>query len=225
MSRAVRAVASYAWSHSIDNGSWDSAWHLVTADITAARDRGPSSFDARHVFSAALGWDAPDRGPFHGLRVDGVVRARTGFPVDVLTGAKALGIEFDNVTRANLVPGVPLWAGGRLNPAAFSVPAGLQGDLGRNALRGFGFSQLDVAAHREFAAGEAARLVVRVEAFNALNRGSLADPVRFLNSPLFGRPTSMLSRMLGTGSPHSGLTPAFQLGGSRMLQVTLKLRF
>ena len=70
-----------------------------------------------------------------------------------------------------------------------------------------------------------ANLHVRLEAFNLFNHVNPADPVRFLNSPLFGRSPSMLDLMLGTGTARSGVAPAFQMGGPRSLQVTLRLQF
>ncbi len=48
---------------------------------------------------------------------------------------------------------------------------------------------------------------------NVTNHGNFADPVRYLSSGFFGESVSLLNLMLGTGSPHSGLTPAFQAGG------------
>jgi len=35
----------------------------------------------------------------------------------------------------------------------------------------------------------------------------------------------MLNLMLGNGSPRSGLTPLFQPGGPRSVEIGLKLRF
>jgi hypothetical protein len=75
--------------------------------------------------------------------------------VNVVTGLDPfntgfLGAAF-GVARPNLNPGVPLYLhesgapGGKIiNAAAFSSPAAGQGDLGRNALRGFGATQLDL---------------------------------------------------------------------------------
>jgi len=57
------------------------------------------------------------------------------------------------------------------------------------------------------------------------HEGRKAVAVRFLSSPLFGQSPSMLSMMLGTGSPGSGLTPIFQSGGARSVQVSLRFRF
>jgi hypothetical protein len=35
----------------------------------------------------------------------------------------------------------------------------------------------------------------------------------------------MLNLMLGTGSPGSGLAPMFQIGGSRSVEVALRISF
>jgi hypothetical protein len=86
-------------------------------------------------------------------------------------------------------------------------------------------SQLDLAVRREFALGERRSLQVRLEAFNAFNHPNFADPVRYLVSPLFGETPSMLNLMLGTGSPGSGLTPVFQSGGARSLQLGIRFQF
>jgi hypothetical protein len=101
----------------------------------------------------------------------------------------------------------------------------VQGWLGRNAISGFGMSQVDLALRREFPWGDRHSVQFRVEAFNALNQASLADPVAFLNNPLFGQSASMLNLMLGTGSPGSGLAPMFGIGGARSVQVALRLTF
>jgi hypothetical protein len=85
--------------------------------------------------------------------------------------------------------------------------------------------QVDLAVRRDFPFGERRSLQFQIEAFNALNHPDYADPIRFLSSPLFGQSPSMLNMMLGTGSPGSGLTPAFQNGGARSVQVMLRFRF
>jgi hypothetical protein len=112
-----------------------------------------------------------------------------------------------------------------LNRDAFSVPAATQGNLGRNAIAGFGMYQADLALRKHFVVLGDRSLQLRVEAFNVTNHVNFADPVRFLSSGLFGESVSLLNLMLGTGSPHSGLTPAFQVGGPRSVQLALQLRF
>jgi hypothetical protein len=86
-------------------------------------------------------------------------------------------------------------------------------------------AQVDLALRRTFYPNDRLSLDLRLEAFNALNHPSFADPVRYLANPLFGSPASMLNLMLGTGSPGSGMAPIFQTGGARSLQLSLKLRF
>jgi hypothetical protein len=165
--------------------------------------------------------------------VDGIIHARTGFPITVLDSDYSQGLSFANVFRPDVVPGQPVWLtdpsapGGRLlNSAAFRpAPNLIQGDLGRNSITGFGMWQADLALRRDFPLADRRSLQFRVEAFNALNHANYADPVPFLSSPLFGQSPSMLNMMLGTGSPGSGLTPFFQSGGARSVQVTLRFRF
>jgi hypothetical protein len=133
---------------------------------------------------------------------------------------------------------MPVWipdssapGGRRINPAAFhALPLSVlgnpqQGNLGRNALTGFGMSQLDLALRREFFARERRSLQLRIEAYNLINHPEFADPIRFLASPLFGQSTSMLNLMLGTGSPSSGLAPIFQAGGPRSVQISVRFKF
>jgi len=233
-----QTLVSYAWSHSIDTASTDGALHWVGRGIPARADRGRSDFDTRHVFTAAFhaetgvvrGWASAVASRWS---LDGIFRARTGFPVDVLSSEQAMGVNFANVFRPDLVPGQPLWirgggfAGGRkLNPYAFEPRGRLeQGNLGRNSIPGFGMSQLDFALRREFPLRERHAIGLRVELFNAFNHANFADPVRYRNSPLFGEPASMLNLMLGSGSPATGLAPMLQIGGPRSVQVVLRWRF
>jgi hypothetical protein len=239
LARGVEALANYAWSHSIDNGSWDSAVALVTPEYTATRDRGASSFDVRHAFSAALTFESRGLGGA-GLwrrltadwKMQAIARARSGFPIDILETENALGFGWDNYRRPDLLPGIALWTadpsapgGRRLNPAAFRSPAGLQGTLGRNAISGFGMFQADAALRRRFPLADSASLEIGLACFNLANLVNPADPARYRNSPFFGQPVSLLNLMLGSGSPRSGLTPAFQLGSPRSFELGLKVRF
>jgi hypothetical protein len=236
--QGFQALASYAWSHSIDDDSSDSFLVWTGAGGSVAGDRGSSDFDLRHSFTAALTYEFPARTAgarrlLNGWALDAMLRARTGFPITVLEDEQYLGIALADAFRPNLAAGAPVWIadsnapGGRyINPSAFrSIPAGRQGNLGRNTITGFGMSQVDLAARREFRLGERRTLQFRMEAFNGLNQANFADPVRFMNSPMFGRSTSMLNLMLGSGSPGSGLAPILQTGGARSFQATLRFYF
>lgn len=230
MARSLQAHVSYSWAHSIDDSSSDAALFLVNSSTARSSNRGSSDFDIRHSFTAAFTF-APRIA--RGVTFDGIYRARTGFPITVVNQEYAMGLSFSNAFRPNLLPGVPVWlqdslapGGRRLNPAAFqSTLPNVQGNLGRNSIAGFGMSQMDLAVRRDFRLSARQTLEMRAEAFNLLNHPNFGDPVRTLASPLFGQSTSMLNLMLGTGSPGSGLAPVFQSGGSRSVQLVLRLRF
>ena len=218
LARGFQVLASYVWSHSLDNGSADSALYWVPNGTAPSADWASSDFDVRHIFSAAFSES------WHGWALDGIVTARTGFPISVLDAETALGLSFANAFRPDVVPNTPLWIGRDLNPGAFMPVVG-QGNVGRNSIRGFGTSNLDLAFGRTFRLTEKSSVELRAEAFNLFNHPAFADPVRFLSSPLFGQSTSMLNLMLGSGTPGTGLVPAFQTGGPRSVQLVAKFIF
>jgi len=132
-----------------------------------------------------------------------------------------------------LVYGAPLWiadpnvAGGkRINRAAFIVPTTpRQGTLGRNALSGFGATQVDLTLRRQFRITERVSLQARADLFNIFNHPNFGPPINYLSSPLFGQSTQMLGASLGSGSTTGGLNPLYQIGGPRSAQLALKLQF
>jgi len=238
LSMGLQGLASYTWSHSLDNGSWDSGIYLP--QVNRGSDRASSAFDVRHNFSAGITWRAPSVGGTSALQsltrnwtLSTFLSARSGFPIDVLASENLLGLGFDDFQRPDRVSSAPIWlddssAPGRqrLNPAAFSIPSGShQGNLGRDSIPGFGMGQMDLALGREFAVREDSVAELRLEAFNVTNHAQFGDPVRFMSSPLFGQSPSLLNLMLGSGTPHSGIAPAFQIGGPRVLQITVRFRF
>ena len=106
-----------------------------------------------------------------------------------------------------------------------------QGNLGRNALRGFGVAQWDFAVHRDFPIHESVKLQFRAEMFNLLNHPNFGPPIGDLYlpsavNPQFGLSTQMLGQSLSGGNVGSGaLSPLYQLGGPRSIQLALKLFF
>jgi hypothetical protein len=232
----LQANVSASWAHSIDVGSSESALFQLTPQHGPRSDRGPSDFDVRHTLSVAVIYSPPS--PFRrlapllgGWTAGASLYARTAFPVDVMVSETTSGFVIAN-QRPNLVPGVPLWveapglpAHVKLNSHAFSSPVDGFGALGRNAVRGFGMWQADASINRELRPHGDLRMSLRVEAFNVFNHPLFADPLRYRSSPLFGESTSPLNLMLGSGSPASGQSPVFQMGGPRSVQVSLRVNF
>lgn len=243
LSHRVQALASYTWSHSLDDASNDASRDVPAGEINLDQERGPSDFDIRHSFSGALTFDlpAPAIRPIAKLilrdwSLDGIYRARSASPVNVITGTDVFGLGTITAnSRPDRVPGVPLYifssafpGGKEFNPAAFSniaAGAGRQGTLGRNALRGFPLSQLDFTVRRKVNLTERLSLQFRAEFFNLLNQPNFGDPVNNLSSSLFGHSTQMLASSLGTGGINGGFSPLYQVGGPRSIQLALKLEF
>ncbi|MGA2194516.1 MAG: TonB-dependent receptor [Bryobacteraceae bacterium] len=242
VARGLDAVASYAWSHSLDNDSSDAFLLWCASGAGIGGDHASSDFDLRHSLTAAVSYQlAPPASPGFAARLvggwafDAIVHARTGFPITLQQQEEIDAIGVVNAYRPDWVYGQPLWiseanapGGKTLNPAAFSVPGTYntaQGNLGRNVPSGFGMEQVDLSLKREFHFGEQRGIQFRLEAFNAFNHANFADPIKFLDSPLFGQSTSMLNTMLGTGSSGSGLAPILQIGGPRSVQLSVRLHF
>jgi hypothetical protein len=242
LSHGLQALASYTFSHSIDNASTDAfADYLNTPGTIGSPeiDRGNSDFDVRHGFTAGLtyaipspGWNKVARAALGGWSVDSFALARSAPPVDLMAALTFAG-GIDLYPRPNVVPNVPMelygpqYPGGKIfNSAAFTEPtAGQQGDFGRNVLRGFGATQFDVGLQRQFHITENVGLRFRAEFFNIFNHPNFGNPNNDLTSPLFGHSTQMLASSLGSGGANGGFNPLYQIGGPRSVQLALKLAF
>ena len=233
LSRGLQTLASYAWSHSIDDASGD------TSGLGRDRGRGPSDFDIRHSFSSAITYNIPTllhngfgQAVLGDWSLDALAVARTAAPVSVIARVATLPSGDVLNVRPNHVQGAPLYlddpsvAGGRrINRLAFSTPpAGQQGNLGRNALRGFSVWQADLALRRQFKLTERLRLQLRAEFFNIFNHPSFANPNGNLSQATFGESTKMFGSSL-SGSGGAGLSPLYQVGGPRSIQLAVKIQF
>ena len=247
MAHGLQALASYTYSHSIDDASSANGQLQASAGSLFAptvNNRASSDFDIRHTFTAALTYNIPSpvTNPFvHAVlrdwSVDNIVEARSAPPVDVFSSFETIIGNQVVESRPNVVPGQPLVipdptapGGQRFNPAAFSTPPfGTFGDLGRNALRAFGAFQWDLAVRRQFALKDRLNLQFRVEFFNLLNHPNFGPPDNSFSpfNPQFGLSTQVLSRSLSGGAfgAGTGFSPLYQIGGPRSIQLALKLQF
>ncbi len=251
LTNGLQTLASYSWSHSIDTGSAGSfanGANTLVPTINPNANRGDSDFDIRNAFSAAVTYDVPTlksnafaKGILGGWSFESVIQARSAVPVTVFDGLFAELLSGQTEIRPDVVPGQPFYlysskypGGKALNPAAFTAPptdsAGnplRQGDLGRNALRGFGATQWDFAAHRDFPLRESLKLQFRAELFNVLNHPNFAPPVADINNTSqFGTSIQMLGQYLGGANVGGGgFNSLYQLGGPRSIQLALKLMF
>lgn len=247
MARGLQAMASYTWAKAIDNMSDEVTGGLPVDGIASFNleldnEFAPASFDVRQIFTGAMTWQLPawqasrlTRVLTGGWALDGILRLRTGLPFTVITQVLD-PLNFGSNRRVDYL-GAPVWindanvgGGQRLNAAAFRIPAetGRLGNLGRNALRGFPVEQLDFAVRREFQLTEQTRLQFKAELFNALNHANFGLPLAALGptpNATFGTVNSMLGRSLGGGGTAGGLSPLYQVGGPRSVQLSLRLFF
>lgn len=242
LSRGFQLLASHTWGHSIDDASSDAIVLAPVETVSTVRERASSDFDIRHSFAAAVTYNIPTPGSAGFWRavagnwgLDTIFRARSAGVINVITGGDALGTGLSGgagVARPDLVAGAPVWiddsavgGGRRLNRAAFVVPTGRQGTLGRNVFRGFSVSQVDLSLRRQFRLKEGLNLQFRADLFNLLNHPNFGDPINVLTSGLFGQSTQMLAQNLGSGGAGGGFSPLYQIGGSRSIQLAVKLVF
>lgn len=226
--------ANYMWSHSINDGSIGGG-ESDTAQNSFCRscDKASSDDDVRQVFNLSAVYDLPfgagrhflsspgwARGAFGGWKISAIGTDQTGLPfnitIDRSNGSLPGGFAISGAERPNYVFGMPLTpaAGSTpqewVNPAAFSTPSpGTFGNLGRNAFRARGISQVDLALVKDFAITERVRLRFRADTFNVFNRAQYGAPNADVSQVNFGVITTTISSYAtGRGTPRE-----FQLSG------------
>ena len=210
-------------------------------------EHGPSNFDTRHRFTAAFTYDLPKlAGPnwiAQGWQLNTIVTAQSGRPVPIVSANDTSAQNGDVYPtpsnyhqRPNLVPGVnPInsnWRSapdsiGYLNGAAFAQPdyaapdnlVGSFGNLGRNAIYGPKFWNVDFSLAKSTRIFEKTTVQVRAEFFNIFNHPNFALPNFFVDP---GSPQQGLI----TQTPDQAQTnPGLGGGGPRVIQLGLKVVF
>jgi hypothetical protein len=203
----------YTYSHSIDDKSTIAGGesrqepNTLLDFLNPSRDRGRSSFDARHNVVPTITYPFPFRFQNKALgliaggwTVNGIGTFRTGEPITGRVGGKGSSQNGDRWVpdRPNLNPGFSnnptsgvtagcagVAAGQKLgtqtlwfDPCAFSRPAkGTYGNLGRNTITGPPLYNVDFSADKNFKLTEALNLQFRAEIFNLLNEAHFYAPV------------------------------------------------
>jgi hypothetical protein len=186
----ISGFAAYAWSKSIDDASDGidfvpgAAFPQDPGNLPA--ERGPSLFDTRDRFTAAINYELPSWGSRprlgSGWELNSIVTIQSGRPIPIANSTDTSGRFYFN-QRPNVVPGVnpilPNWtpSTGYLNPLAFIQPAyGTFGDLGRDSIFGPGYANVDFSITKNTRLTERLNLQLRVEFFNIFNHPNFALP-------------------------------------------------
>jgi hypothetical protein len=204
-SSGLSLLANYTFAKNLSDAPdfrspmFESAVPQNSNDLDA--EKGPAC-DVRHRFVVSAVYDIPS------FRLKGVAgllarnwqvttlyQAQSGFPFtisvfgDTANTGTVLGENPDraNYTGQDIFPPGSHTAGEWFNPLAFSTPKPYTfGNVGRNTVYGPGMQTLDVAIGRTFTVTESTRIIVRMEAFNSLNKVNLGTPNRFVNTAQFG---------------------------------------
>jgi hypothetical protein len=196
-------------------------------------DWGPCVFDTRSIFNASLVATSSWKGGVWASRLLSnwqlapLFHVSSGQPLNITTGhddsLTDLNNDRPNQVLADAYPTTPgcksapcyQW----INPEAFVPnPTGTFGNVGRNALRGPGTTNVDVALSRIFGISERFHLEARAEAFNIINHPNFVGAI----SPagLVAAFTTMNTNLSSSsfGQVQSAFDP-------RIMQFALKLYF
>lgn len=145
-SRSLSMLASYTWSHTLDNVDPDlPGQNPNDPNFTGHVEYANALFDQRHRFVLSGVWIAPG-----GVHFGGIATLATGLPYNYVTGANNSG--GGATTDRPVINGVV---------------------VGRNAGRGTPIYEISPFLERPFAiSGDRVRVVPRIEAFNAFNHAN-----------------------------------------------------
>jgi hypothetical protein len=209
MRKGFSVGGTYIYSKSIDNASSIGGGATVVAqnflDLTA--ERGLSSFDQRHRFTADYIFELPfgkEKKWFNGdgwgqrmlggFSFSGDMTLASGFPFSPrIFGSRAdLSRGVTGSARPDLVsgasiqlsdPGIHEW----FNTNAFTQPTGPFGDAGRNIIIGPGTITFDMALSRTIQIKEMQSLELRIAATNVFNHTNFTSIDTTLGSQTFGQ--------------------------------------
>lgn len=220
----MQFLATYTWSHSIDDSS-DLQTLLKPQDNTNFRaEKSDSLFDQRHRFvisgimSSPDAWRSSDSGFkrfMHGFSVAPIIEISSGRPFNIL----AVGDNNGDFQSTNERPSVR--ADGTLCATGVDTNCsqgvfGLSGNLGRNMGLTHGYFTLDARLTRKVRMGERVSLDIIAEGFNLFNRFNEAA-----GNPFY-QVVNAFGKRSGSGKYFSSPTSAFD---PRQFQFGLKLNF
>jgi hypothetical protein len=240
--------SAYVFSKSLDGASDGIDFNFATAAFPQNSDnlqaeKGPSTFDARHRWTTALNYEVPVWGAMpprlaQGWRWNTIVTVMSGQPIGIITEN---GIDNPDGSenfhqRPDVVPGVSQTlsgnpANGYINPLAFATPAGNFGNLGRDAVYGPGFWNIDFSVTKDTRLTERLNLQLRAEFFNIFNHPQFALPGGVIQPEAGSGLTlpqalAQCSGCFSTATPDVAQgNPGLGGGGPRVIQFAARLQF
>jgi len=175
-----------------------------------------SQFDRPHRFTVNYIYEIP--GPregwtgrlLGGWQISGVTQSQSGRPFTIVTGVDSSGDSNTGSDRPNINPaGSFVWDDDHktfTNTGFYVVPLGSNnlplnqslgnGNAPRNSERSAGFWNTDLALSKRIDIAGSTRLLIRLDAFNALNQDSYGIPINSMSNVNFGRNTNNWGRRI-----------------------------
>ena len=224
----IQFLATYTWSHSIDDSSDLQTLLKPQDNLNFRGERSDSLFDQRHrfVFSGIMG--APDAWKsgsglykfLYGFSFAPIVEIGSGRPFNIIAPGDANGDFQSTNERPFVLPDGKLCRGGNAvagdpNDPACVLGFPINGSLGRNRGITHKYFTVDARVTRKVRIGERASLDIIAEGFNLFNRFNEAAGNPFYNV------VNTFNKRNG-GKYYSQPTSAFD---PRQFQLGLKLSF
>jgi len=218
-------LASYTWSHSIDDSSDLQTLLLPQDNRNFAAERADSLFDQRHrfVFSAVVAspasWNQGDG--FHrflsNFTVAPIIEFSAGRPFNILSNQDTNNDQSNQTDRPSVLSDGTLCVPGTVGCAPLITNGQFtSGSLARDFGVTHRFSSIDLRVARLVPLGEKFRLEIIAEGFNLFNRFNEAAASPFIDD------VNLFKERAGNGRYYSRPTAAFD---PRQFQFGLKLNF
>jgi len=229
--------ANYTYGKALDELS--DVFRTKTGQISATDvqniryDYGPADFDVRHRVVASFNYDLPFLNGnrwLGGWAVNGIFSWNTGSPIGLFDSLRdpnkdgtrtdrpqfvgASGVLHSIVGKEQIPTGGSTRAYVYLDPAQFGVvpvPAGswTNSNLGRNAIPGPMFTNMDLGVSKSFKITETSKLRFDANFFDLLNHPNFQNPQGNFSDPAFGQSQSTYG----------------DTGGHRVTQLALRFDF
>lgn len=219
-------LASYTWSHSIDDSSDLQTLLLPQDNRNFGAERADSLFDQRHrfVFSAVIAspstWARGDSG-FHralsNFTLAPIFEISSGRPFNILSNQDTNNDQSNQTDRPTVLSDGTLCVAGTAGCAGLITNGQFtSGSLGRNFGLTHSYMSLDLRLAKLVPIGEHVRLELIAEGFNLFNRFNEAAASPFIDD------VRAFNQRAGNGRYYSRPTAAFD---PRQFQFGLKLNF
>jgi hypothetical protein len=235
---------SYTFSKSLDYNSRNNQGTVVQDSYNLRGSKGLSDFDTRHRFVVSTIYELPFKGNriFEGWQLSTIVQEQSGNPLNILSGSTSTTtistltgvatIRPDVIAPVQMIRKPTQWFSNSVcdptDPnncpagSTFAVPVSFVnnarvvhfGGIGRNALTGPGFNNIDFSVLKNTKITETLRAQFRAEVFDIFNHANFGNP------GLTATPGSTTFGVI-----QNTRFPTGESGSSRQMQFTLKLLF